>query len=182
MVPIATLTMNPALDIATSVPMIEPTNKLRCAEPSYDPGGGGINVARAIVALGGEAVAVFPSGGMTGADIERLLGEAHVPFHAVAIEGVTRQSLSVDEGDTGRQYRFMLPGPVLSDADRERCLDAVRKLPQTPHWLVASGSLPPDVPDDFFVSVGALCRALGSRLVLDTSGRRWLPAKACAPR
>src|SRR5271169_1888576 len=60
---IVTLTMNPALDIATSTDRVVPTHKLRCAPPRYDPGGGGINVARAVHALGGDAVAIFPAGG-----------------------------------------------------------------------------------------------------------------------
>lgn len=167
---IITLTMNPALDIATSVPRIRPTKKLRCAAPSYDPGGGGINVARAIVALGGQAVAVFPSGGSAGAEIERMLEAEQVPFEAVAIKCATRESLSVDEAVTGRQYRFMLPGPPMSSSDQSRCLQALRDLPQKPLWLVASGSLPPGVPDGFFANVGQLCRSLGIRLVLDTSG------------
>jgi len=68
MAAIVTLTMNPALDIATSTERVEPAHKLRCAEPRYDPGGGGINVARAVHALGGDAVAVFPIGGPAGRD------------------------------------------------------------------------------------------------------------------
>jgi 6-phosphofructokinase 2 len=44
---ILTLTMNPALDIATATETVIPGHKLRCGEPRYDPGGGGINVARA---------------------------------------------------------------------------------------------------------------------------------------
>ena len=43
MAAIVTLTMNPALDIATSTDRVEPTHKLRCARPRYDPGGGGEN-------------------------------------------------------------------------------------------------------------------------------------------
>src|SRR6266540_3015302 len=64
---ILTLTMNPALDIATTTGIVVPTEKLRCGEPRYDPGGGGINVARAVHLLGGEARAIFPAGGMSGA-------------------------------------------------------------------------------------------------------------------
>jgi 6-phosphofructokinase 2 len=62
---IVTLTMNPALDIATETERVVPTEKLRCGEPRYDPGGGGINVARAVHMLGGDALAVFPVGGMS---------------------------------------------------------------------------------------------------------------------
>ena len=75
---IVTLTMNPALDIATSTDRVEPTHKLRCAPPRYDPGGGGINVARAVHALGGDAVAIFPVGGPAGEMIHHLLDQEGV--------------------------------------------------------------------------------------------------------
>jgi 6-phosphofructokinase 2 len=73
--PIATLTMNPALDIASATARIVPAEKLRCTAPRYDPSGGGINVARAAKMFGGEAVVVFPIGGPTGARVEQLLHE-----------------------------------------------------------------------------------------------------------
>ncbi len=62
-IPVLTLTLNPALDMATDVPRLIPDEKLRCSEPRLDPGGGGINVARAIHALGGEALALVALGG-----------------------------------------------------------------------------------------------------------------------
>ena len=111
--PIVTLTMNPALDIATSTDRVVPTHKLRCAAPRYDPGGGGINVARAVHALGGDAVAIFPAGGAAGEMIRHLLDEEDVAYDAVAITGFTRESLAVEERATGNQFRFILPGPEI---------------------------------------------------------------------
>lgn len=60
MVRIYTLTLAPSLDSATITPQIYPEGKLRCSAPVFEPGGGGINVARAIVHLGGNATALFP--------------------------------------------------------------------------------------------------------------------------
>src|SRR5271157_2905904 len=108
---IVTLTMNPALDIATSTDRVEPTHKLRCTEPRYDPGGGGINVARAVRALGGEADAIFPAGGAAGEMIRHLLDQEDVAYDVIAIDGFTRESLTVEERATGDQFRFILPGP-----------------------------------------------------------------------
>src|SRR5579863_9477015 len=107
MAAIVTLTMNPALDIATATERIVPTHKLRCAPPRYDPGGGGINVARAIHALGGETVAVMPLGGPSGAMMGQMLEAAGVPYRAIEIAGVTRESLAVEERRSGKQYRFI---------------------------------------------------------------------------
>lgn len=66
MVSIYTLTLSPSTDSATLTPQIYPEGKLRCSAPVFEPGGGGINVARAITHLGGKATAIFPAGGATG--------------------------------------------------------------------------------------------------------------------
>jgi 6-phosphofructokinase 2 len=111
---IVTLTMNPALDITTSVDTVRPTEKLRCDTTRYDPGGGGINVARIAHVLGASVSAVFPAGGPTGDLVTSLLNDAGVPLRQVAIEASTRESLTVNETSTGQQYPFVLPGPRLT--------------------------------------------------------------------
>jgi 6-phosphofructokinase 2 len=170
MAAIVTLTMNPALDIATSTDRVEPTHKLRCARPRYDPGGGGINVARAVHALGGDAVAIFPAGGAAGEMIRHMLKQQGVPHHAVAISGFTRESLAVEERRTGRQFRFLLPGPEISESDQERCLDQLALAAAEAAYIVASGSLSLSVPEDFYARVAELAQSLGKRFILDTSG------------
>ncbi len=167
---IVTLTMNPALDITTRVDIVRPTDKLRCETPRYDPGGGGINVARIAHVLGVSATAVFPAGGPTGDVVMSLLKDAGVPFRHVAIAAATRESFTVNEGSTGQQYRFVLPGPQLTFAEQEGCLDELRMAAESAEYVVASGSLPPGVPADFYQQVADICRPLGTRLVLDTSG------------
>jgi 6-phosphofructokinase 2 len=161
---IATLTMNPALDVTTRVDEVRPVHKLRCGEPRFDPGGGGINVARVVHGFGGEVTAVFPSGGPVGATLEALLVKAGVP-----IAGGTRESLTVDEEQSGKQFRFVLPGPTLDASEQESVLDALLTLPGKPAYVVASGSLPPGCPADFYKR---LARKLpgATRLVIDTSG------------
>jgi 6-phosphofructokinase 2 len=167
---IVTLTMNPALDIATVTERVVPTHKLRCEAPRYDPGGGGINVARAAHALGGDALAIFPAGGSAGETIRHLLREQGVAHEAVAIAGFTRESLAVEERRSGQQYRFILPGPQIGPADQERCLDALSAAAPSAEFIVASGSLPLGVPEDFYARVAAVAKRHGKRLVLDTSG------------
>jgi 6-phosphofructokinase 2 len=91
---IVTLTMNPALDITTSVGTVRPTEKLRCETTRYDPGGGGINVAHIAHVLGGSVSAVFPAGGPTGGVVMSLLNDVGVPFRQVAIAASTRESFT----------------------------------------------------------------------------------------
>jgi 6-phosphofructokinase 2 len=167
---IVTLTMNPALDIATSTDRVVPTHKLRCSPPRYDPGGGGINVARAVHALGGDAVAIFPIGGPAGEMIPHLLDQEGVRHYLIAIGGFTRESLAVEDRHSGEQFRFILPGPEVSVADQERCLDQLSMVAPEADFIVASGSLPLGVQEDFYARVAQLAQMLGKRFVLDTSG------------
>lgn len=167
---IATLTLNPAMDLSTSTARVAPTSKLRCDLPRYDPGGGGINVARVVASLGGQAVAVYPAGGPFGDMLESMLDELDLPQRRVPIAGETRESFTVDEGDSGLQYRFVLPGPTLSAAEQRACLEAIASLQPLPGYLVLSGSFPPGVELGFYDEVVALARRIDARLVLDCSG------------
>lgn len=167
---IVTLTLNPAMDLSTTAARVEPTRKLRCSLPHYDPGGGGINVARVVATLGGDALAVYPGGGPFGDLLERTLAGLGVPQRRVPIAGDTRESFTVDEGASGLQYRFVLPGPELSAVEQQACLDAIAALDPRPSWLVLSGSFPRGVAPMFFDQVVALAQRIGARLVLDCSG------------
>lgn len=166
--PIVTLTLNPALDMSSEVPALIPDQKLRCTEPLLDPGGGGLNVSRAIAALGGESLALVALGGLTGDRLAGLIRAEGVPFLALTAPGETRQSLTVTELSTGHQYRFMLPGPVWAEADQERVFTLLRASARPGAFGVISGSQPPGVPVDF---PARLARAMpGLNVVLDTSG------------
>ncbi|HYQ38877.1 MAG TPA: 1-phosphofructokinase family hexose kinase [Pseudomonas sp.] len=167
---IATLTLNPAMDLSTSAARVEPTRKLRCSLPHYDPGGGGINVARVVKALGGDSVAIYPAGGPFGDMLERILADLGLTQVRVAIAGDTRESFTVDETGSGQQYRFVLPGPALSAAEQQACLDAIAALDPLPAYLVLSGSFPPGVEVSFFDRMAALARRIGAKLVFDCSG------------
>ncbi|BDB41856.1 MULTISPECIES: 1-phosphofructokinase family hexose kinase [Mycobacterium] len=167
---IVTLTMNPAIDVTTAVGVVRPTEKLRCSSTRYDPGGGGVNVARIARVLGGSVFAVFPAGGSTGGLLTSLLSEEEVPFAEIPITAAIRESFTVNESSTGRQYRFVLPGPQLSDREQARCLQELRMAARSAQFVVASGSLPPGVPDDFYDRVAELCHGVGASLILDTSG------------
>jgi 6-phosphofructokinase 2 len=167
---IVTLTMNPALDITTTAERVRPTDKIRCHGARYDAGGGGINVARVAHVLGASVSAVFPAGGQSGQVVADLVVKAGVPFHRIKIADATRESFTVNEASSGQQYRFVLPGPRLSFAEQAQCLDELRTAARSAQFVVASGSLPPGVPADFYQRVADICAVLGALLVLDTSG------------
>jgi 6-phosphofructokinase 2 len=165
---IVTLTLNPAVDTSTAVANVSPDHKLRCSAPRHDPGGGGINVSRAIRHLGGDSLAIYPAGGPTGEHLRALLEREQVRQAPVPVRAWTRENLYVLEEATRHQYKFIMPGAALEEGEWHRCLEALERLPENPAYVVASGSMPPGVPADFFARVARLARRLGSRFVLDT--------------
>ena len=174
-----TFTLNPAIDESTSVPVVAPDHKLRCGATRSHPGGGGVNVARAIRRLGGDALALFPAGGFTGAILDQLLEQEGVRRIAIPIEGSTRQNWNVREESTGREYRFCMPGPVLAPEEWRRCLEKIRELSRGASHVVGSGSLPPGAPTDFYARAAAAVAEAGASFVLDASGE---PLRAALER
>ena len=170
MTQIVTFTPNPAVDVSTSVERIVPVAKLRCSPQRRDPGGGGINVARVVKRFGGDVMAIFLYGGATGRLLQQLVKRETIPTLASEIAEETREDFSVYEESTGKQYRFVLPGPTLSDAEWRAGLDTLAAVNDHPAYLVASGSLPLGVPSDFYARTGRIAKAWKAKFVLDTSG------------
>ena len=170
MTAVVTFTPNPAIDVSTSVDRILPVRKLRCSVQRRDPGGGGINVARVLKRLGGDAAAVYPIGGSIGELLRRLVEREGIPSYIVNIAEETREDFSVTERNSGQQYRFVLPGPAFTEMEWRACLDLLVSLEPYPRFLVASGSLPPGVPDDFYARVSRIAKRWGAKMILDTSG------------
>jgi len=167
---ILTLTPNPAIDVSTSVERVEPVRKLRCSAGSRDPGGGGINVARVVHRLGAMATAIYPSGGFAGQELEQLVRREGVESIVVPVGGKTREDFTVLDETTREEYRFVLPGPHLSDREWMACLKALAGIEHKPDFICASGSLPPGAPTDFYARVAEIAEIHGARFVLDTSG------------
>ena len=170
MTDIVTLTMNPAIDLSTSVERVVAEHKLRCSPAVRDAGGGGINVARVATRLGADVKALYPRGGETGALLRRLIDKEGIASLSVHVAGDTREDITVVEEATGEQFRFVFPGPELSEAEWRKCLAAIAALKGSPAFFVASGSLPPGVPDDFYAEAAKCAKLCGARVIVDTSG------------
>jgi 6-phosphofructokinase 2 len=167
---ILTVTLNPALDISTSVARVVHEDKLRCDEPVYDPGGGGTNVARAIHLLGGRARAFVAVGGFRGEQFIELLKEDGVEPVCFRTGGETRLSLAVTDRSDSRQYRFVMPGPRWGAETAFAALEAIGAAMPEGGLVVLSGSQPPGVPAHFPTQLAAMVEEKGARLILDTSG------------
>lgn len=176
MTDILTVTMNPAVDLSGATPHVVHTEKLRCADVQHHPGGGGVNVARVLHRLGSHCTAYYPAGGARGRQLRDLLDAEGVRSQVTEIAAETRESLCIHEQCSGHDYRFVFPGPRLTEVEWRDCLFHLSSRQPAPRHVVASGSLPPGVPDDFYARLAGVAHQRGSRLTLDTSG----PALAAA--
>jgi 6-phosphofructokinase 2 len=169
MTDILTITLNPALDVLTSIDKVSDTHKMRCGAVIKHPGGGGVNVARVLHRLGANCVAAYLAGGVTGERHHKLMSAEKVRCHVMPIADETRESFSVRETSSGNDFRFVLPGPNISAAEYEALFDYVAQhMPKK--FLVISGGLAPGVPDNFYARLATLAKQHGVRVVLDTNG------------
>jgi 6-phosphofructokinase 2 len=167
---ILTVTLNPTVDLSTSAPSVVPGLKLRCTAPQVDPGGGGINVSRAIKLLGGRSTALVAIGGASGARLLELLTQEGIATIGFQGPGETRLSLSVTDAGTNDQYRFVLPGPDWSERDVARAIDTLDQATGSDTLVVLSGSQPPGVAKNFPAILAEHVSERAARLIVDTSG------------
>jgi len=165
---VRTLTLNPSIDVSSEAERVEPEKKVRTCGERIDPGGGGINVARVLQRLGVNVEAIFLAGGATGQAFDALLERSGLTRRWVRIADDTRTSLTIHEHSGGREFRFVPEGPTIEPDELDLCREAIRA--PACDYLVASGSLPPGVPDEFYADAGRLAREQGARFILDTSG------------
>ena len=166
---IVTITFSPCIDKSTSVTALIPEKKLQCTAPKLEPGGGGINVARAIKKLGGQATAIFPSGGYTGKYFNHLLEQENIDSIIIESASETRENIIVFDDSIGNQYRFGMPGTPLTQAEWIACLTAVENIPDI-SFIIASGSLPPGVPLNIYAQLAKIAKNKNARYIVDTSG------------
>ena len=165
---IITLTVNPALDKSTHFRGLIPEQKIRCDEPRFDAGGGGINVSKAISRLGGTSLAVFTSGGPTGKILEELLNKESIAYKAIEVQTWTRESFVAVDDNTNSQYRFGFTGGEITEKEEQAILNAVANL--KPKFMVASGSLNEGLSVDFYQKIAEIAKKSNSKLIVDTSG------------
>jgi 6-phosphofructokinase 2 len=168
--PILTVTLNPALDLSTASDAVRPELKLRCDKPVVDPGGGGINVSRAIQILGGQSTAMVALGGATGTRIADLLRADGLSVVRLTAPGETRQSLAVTDRQTGQQYRFVMPGPEWHKTHVSDMMAAIAESARAGGWVVVTGSNPPGVAPGFEQMLAVRLKDGRARLLVDAAG------------
>jgi len=166
---IVTITLNPCIDRSASVSELIAEKKLKCSSPTLEPGGGGLNVSRAIKKLGGKAVAIYLAGGYTGEFLKELLNREEIPAACLKIHHETRENFIILEESTNRQYRLGMPGPTVEEYEWQQVLSQLAAI-EDPGYVVASGSICPGMPADIFARIGQIAKAKNAKFIVDTSG------------
>lgn len=177
---IVTLTMNPSLDRTLRVDVLRPGAVHRALETGTDPGGKGVNVARALAAHGAEVLTVLPVGAATGAALVDLLIAADVPHLAVPVAGRTRANVSVVDRE-GTTTKINEPGHPLSAREMAAVTDAVISRVRPGDWVLTAGSLAPGQDPESYAALGTAARNAGARWALDTSGEALTASLAAGP-
>jgi 6-phosphofructokinase 2 len=99
-----------------------------------------------------------------------LLDREGIHHEPIRVEGWTRENVTIYEEQTEQQFRFGMPGPKMAEKERKQCLDKIHEATPKPDYIVASGSLPPGVPEDFYARVASAAKERGARMILDSSG------------
>jgi 1-phosphofructokinase len=165
---ILTLTANPSIDRTLMVERVERGRVIRAGAAQVDAGGKGVNVSRVLVRNGFQSLAVLPSGGAEGAQLEALLAGENVGLLPVRVSGAVRANVSLIEPD-GTVTKINEPGPTLTEAEQEALLDTTLAASRPGGWVAVSGSLPPGVEQDFYARLIVRLRQRGAKVALDTS-------------
>ncbi|GAA4232217.1 fructose-1-phosphate kinase PfkB-like protein [Streptosporangium album] len=144
---IVTLTLNPSLDRTIEIGSLTRGAVIRAAAAHLDPGGKGVNVSRALLANRVASCAVIPFGGDQRRQLVDLLASEGIDMITVPVAGPTRSNVTLAEPD-GTVTKINEPGTALSAAELDTIADAVLGAATSAGWVVASGSLPPEVPGD----------------------------------
>jgi 6-phosphofructokinase 2 len=167
---VVTITMSPSVDYTLTVERMIPEEKLRAHVAATEPGGGGVQVARALRRLEEKVEAIVTLGGMTGSALESLLVKEDVPVHPIRVKANTRPSLTIFAEDQGVNYRIVGAAEAQSDDEWQQVVDRLDEFASLPPYIVMSGSFPPGVPVSLVADVAQMCRERGSRMVFDGSG------------
>jgi len=164
---IVTVTPNPSVDRTVGLPTTLTRGAVhRITTVSSEPGGKGVNVARALTLAGLDALAVLPA--PPGDPFVTALAAAGVPFATVPVTTAVRTNLTITESD-GTTTKLNEPGAALDAASLAALTDTVVRRAAGAGWVVLSGSLPPGAPEHWYADVVAALRTVGCRVAVDTS-------------
>jgi tagatose 6-phosphate kinase len=165
-----TVTLNPALDKTLCVDRNAPQETLRATRSIDIAGGKGVNVARALAALGGRVRALMPLGGHPGAQVADLARAEGIEVAGVPIPGQTRMALTIQDRESGQYWHYLEPGPEVGENDLTRMREGFLWAIDGCHTLILSGSLPSPAAAPLLPWMIRTARDRGLRVAFDSFG------------
>ncbi|NRD23616.1 1-phosphofructokinase family hexose kinase [Winogradskyella litoriviva] len=167
---IVTLTINPALDKSATIDQLIPEQKLKCKAIQFQAGGGGVNISRVLHTLGVKNSCMFTYGGDTGKTLKSLLEDEQLEIKPILVDAWTRENLAIVDAKTDLQYRFGMPGEALTSTEINILKDTLNKTVTDGSMFVMSGSIPDNMPSDFYIQLIDSLQAKNVKIIIDTSG------------
>lgn len=176
-----TVTLNPALDKTLTVPRCEPNVTVRATECLDIAGGKGVNVARALRALGAQVRAFMPLGGHPGQQVADLARAEGIEVAGVEVGGRTRTAVTIREPGGRDYWHFLEPGPRFTARELTRLREGFLWALEFCQTVILSGSLPCAEAAPLLPWMIQTARERGLRVALDSFGPLHRPALEAGP-
>lgn len=178
---ILTVTMNAAIDRTLAVPSFRVGRRHRAVESHSQPGGKGINVARALAHLGRPVIATGLAGGHTGERVTEQLQEESILTDFTRISDESRVNLSVMDPTTGVPTEINERGPEVTAEELDSFRERFEYLTAGARICVLAGSLPPELPPELYAELVRELRDRDVLVVLDSYGEAMIAGLRAGP-
>ena len=178
---ITTVTLNASVDKAYILERpIELGSTQRVSRVINSAGGKGINVARIINLLGGEAKTTGFVGGFNGEYLVSLLEKDKIANEFVNVHGETRTCINILDGEHG-STELLESGFTITEYEENLFLAKFNRIIDDSYIICAGGSLPKGVSEDIYAKLITIAREKSKKLILDTSGDALAKAISAKP-
>lgn len=167
---ITVINLNASVDKRYQLSDLEKGKVIRAKEVENTAGGKGIHVANVATILGDDTLATGFLGGKTGEFIEEKLKEMLIKGDFVKIASATRECLAFMTDDLS-QTEILEPGPQITKKELDLFLKKYDEVLVKSSVIVASGSIPKNVPEDVYATLINKASKLNKKFLLDTSGQ-----------
>ena len=167
---ILTVTLNAAIDKRYVVDGFQVGEVNRVRECAYTPGGKGLNVSKPAAIAGARVVATGFVGGHAGHYIEDSLKPFGIESAFYHLEAESRSCINIWDAVNHFQTEYLEPGFTVTEADFKGFLEKFRVLAEGADVVAMSGSVPKGLDGSAYQRLVAICRELGKKVILDTSG------------
>ena len=178
---VVTVTLNPAIDKRMIVPRLKVGATNRAEVERIDPGGKGVNVAKALQQLGCPVVATGFLAGNNGRLIAEGLAARGITADFIQVPGETRVNLKIKDPVEGTETEINEPGFHVEEKYVKQLEGKLESYAGRCDTVVLSGSLPPGVPTDVYAGLIAIARRAGAKTILDTNGSALRSGLAAGP-